>query len=184
MKIISFSLYGDNPVYTIGVFKNALLRRIFYSDWTMRVYYNSTVPQDIIIKLAETDIQLVNTNEDKGYINSLWRFRPAEEDIEYFISRDADSRISERDIAATSEWILSDKSFHIIRDHPIGHGWLMNAGMWGCKGRAIPNLSELINSYMASHDRSNRTIDQCFLRDIIYPIAKTDLFLHKQSLHQ
>jgi protein O-GlcNAc transferase len=181
-KVISFSLYGDNPIYTIGCIKNAELRKHVFIDWEMWVYHNNTVPQDILDKLKELDVKLINTNEDNGFFGSLWRFNPiSDENVEYFISRDCDSRISLRDETAVNEWINSNKSFHIIREHPIGHGWVINAGMWGAKGNSISNFNILVRDYLNNNYRTDdKSIDQCFLRDIVYPIAIKDLFLHDE----
>jgi hypothetical protein len=182
MNVLSFSLYGNNPIYTIGAIKNAQLRESLYPDWEMRVYYNNYVPEDIIKQLHKLGVNLINTQIDQSFMNSLWRFLPAADPtIAYFISRDLDSRISKRDVAATQEWIESGKDFHIIRDHPGGHGWPINAGMWGCRGGAIPNLVELMRSYLSANPRyGDKSIDQCFLRDVIHPIAVKSLFLHDE----
>lgn len=182
MKVLSFSLYGSNPIYTIGCIKNAILHKEIFKEWEMWVYHNDSVPQDILQQLIELDVKLINTNEDNGFFGSLWRFRPiCEDNVEYFISRDCDSRISLRDETAVNEWIESGKSFHILREHPIGHGWVINAGMWGAKGNAIPNMNELVSNYLQQNNRTfDKSIDQCFLRDVIHPIARTDLFLHDE----
>ena len=149
MKVISFSLYGDNPIYTIGCIKNAILKETLFPEWEMWVYYNNTVPEDILFKLKELNVNLINTNEFNGFFGSLWRFRPMNnKNVEFFISRDCDSRLSERDKVAVDEWIDSGKSFHILREHPIGHYWPMNAGMWGAKGNSILNIKESIDSYL------------------------------------
>lgn len=182
MKVLSFSLYGENPIYTIGCIRNAELHKQFFADWEMRVYHNNTVPQIILDELIKLDVNLINTNDDSGFINSLWRFNPIiDSNVEYFISRDCDSRISERDVIAVNEWIMSDKNFHIIREHPIGHGWVINAGMWGAKGNSIPNYEELVTNYLQQNHRiDDKSIDQCFLRDVIHPIASQNLFLHDE----
>lgn len=182
MNVLSFSLYGTNPIYTIGAIKNAKLKQEIYPDWEMRVYYNNTVPQEIVQELKTfKNVKLIDTKQDNKFVNSLWRFLPASEvDIDFFISRDLDSRISERDKASTEEWISSGKKFHIIRDHPVGHGWLMNAGMWGCKGGTILQIDRMIEQYVIDKDFSNKAIDQCFLRDVIHPMAIKDLLLHDE----
>jgi hypothetical protein len=182
MKVISFSLYGNNPIYTIGCIRNAILKQTIFKDWEMWVYHNDTVHQEILDRLVELNVKLINTNEDNGFFGSLWRFRTInDDDIEYFISRDCDSRISERDEVAVNEWILSGKSFHILREHPIGHGWVMNAGMWGAKGNSISNFMMLTKDYLKNNPRiDDKSIDQCFLRDIIHPIVSKDLFLHDE----
>jgi protein O-GlcNAc transferase len=182
MKILSFSLYGNNPMYNIGAIKNAELHQDFYKDWEMRVYYNDSVPSETIKILELYGVKTIYLKENRGFMNSLWRFLPAsEKEAEAFISRDLDSRISIRDEVATEEWLQSGKQFHIIRDHPIGHGWVMNAGMWGCRGGTINNISNLIAEYLQKNPlEQEKSIDQRFLRDEIYPIAKNNLFLHDE----
>ena len=49
-----------------------------------------------------------------------------------YISRDLDSRFSDREQAAVEEWLNSSKKFHIMRDHPR-HRPAMLGGTWGCK---------------------------------------------------
>lgn len=194
-KIISFSLYGDNKKYTLGCVKNVELAKLYFKDWIVRVYYNTTVPEDIIKKLKKPNTEIIDTKENKKFINSLWRFKPLEElDVDFFISRDCDSRLSERDFAAVSEWIESGKDFHIIRDHPIGHGWPINAGMWGSKGGSFLNYTQSLNDYLKLHEKGapnfpngtrpipedDKAIDQCFLRDVIYPIAQKNSLIHDE----
>ena len=182
MKVISFSLYGDNPMYTIGCIKNAILKETLFPEWEMWVYYNNTVPEDILFKLKELNVNLIDTNEFNGFFGSLWRFRVMNhETVEFFISRDCDSRLSERDRVAVDEWIDSGKSFHILREHPIGHYWPMNAGMWGAKGNSILNIKDSIDSYLLKNPMFyDKSIDQIYLRDVVYPIAAKDLFLHDE----
>jgi glycosyltransferase involved in cell wall biosynthesis len=47
-KIISFSIWGENPKYTIGAIKNAELSLEIYPDWICRFYIGKSVPYDII----------------------------------------------------------------------------------------------------------------------------------------
>jgi len=182
MKVISFSLYGDNPKYTIGAIKNSQLKKKFYPDWQMRVYHNDSVPNYILEELLENQVILIDTKIDQGVCNAMWRFAPAsEEEVECFISRDCDSRLFERDISAVEEWLMSDKKFHIIRDHPGGHAWEISAGMWGCKGGFIENIQEKIQNYIQTSSWvTDRAVDQRFLQEIIYPQAITSLFLHDE----
>lgn len=182
IKVLSFSLYGDNPIYTYGCIKNAELHKKHFVDWEMWVYYNDTVPQNILDSLSELGCKLINTNQDRSLMNSLWRFLPiCDENVEYFISRDCDSRISERDEVGVQEWLESGKKFHIIRDHPIGHGWPMNAGMWGARNLAFPNFCESMEVYLTNNDRQwDKSMDQCFLRDVVYPFAVNDVLVHDE----
>lgn len=181
MKVISFSLWGDNPKYTIGAIKNSLLKNKFYPEWEMRVYHDDSVPSYILEELKGNNVKLVE-RDNQNHSNAMWRFSPAsEEGVECFISRDCDSRLFERDVVAVEEWLASDKQFHIIRDHPGGHAWEISAGMWGCKSGFIQNIDEKMQQYIStSHWISDRAVDQRFLQEIIYTQAITSLFLHDE----
>jgi hypothetical protein len=56
MKYLSFSLWGDKPIYNVGAIRNAELWKNIYPDWQMVVFYDQTVPKETInelIKLKE-----------------------------------------------------------------------------------------------------------------------------------
>ena len=181
MKVISFSLYGDNPKYTIGVIKNSELKETFFPGWEMRVYHNDSVPNYVLEQLEANNVVLVNTGVEQGVCNAMWRFAPASEKVECFISRDCDSRLFERDAVAVQEWLESGKCFHIIRDHPGGHAWEISAGMWGARGCFIEDIQEKMNHYIETSSWvTDRAVDQRFLQEIIYPRAVKSLFLHDE----
>lgn len=181
MKVISFSLWGDNPKYTIGAIKNSELRETFFPDWEMRVYHDDSVPSYILEELKSNNVNVIK-KDNQYHSNAMWRFSPAsEEGVECMISRDCDSRLFERDVIAVSEWLESGRQFHIIRDHPGGHAWEISAGMWGVKGGFIENIQDKMNQYIQTSSWiSDRAVDQRFLQEIIYPQAITSLFLHDE----
>lgn len=186
MNVISFSLYGDNPIYTIGAIRNAELAKIHFPDWMVRIYHDATVPSDILERLKElNNVQLIEMfyeNSKGGFLRSIWRFFTLfDKNVNYFISRDCDSRISERDKIAVDEWITSGKDFHIVRDHPHGHGWVINAGMWGGKCNPSIDLYPIIESFCnSSQNLYEKTLDQILLRDHIYPIIVNEAFIHDE----
>ena len=48
-RVISFSLWGDNPTYTIGAIKNADLALRFYPEFECWFYiHKDSVPNNII----------------------------------------------------------------------------------------------------------------------------------------
>ena len=51
-KIISFSLWGNNPKYTIGAIRNAELAKIIYPDWMCKFFVGSDTPVNIIDTLG------------------------------------------------------------------------------------------------------------------------------------
>jgi hypothetical protein len=139
-KIISFSVWGDTPMYTIGAVRNAELASEIYPDWICRFYLGDDVPKDIVDKLESfdnTEIQIMSHKEN-DWQGMFWRFYAInlDEDIDMVIFRDTDSRLSLREYEAVREWIQSEKPLHIMRDHPY-HSEPIMGGMWGCKVKEI-----------------------------------------------
>jgi hypothetical protein len=112
------------------------------------------------------ELQIYHMNKPGDWTGMFWRFYPAsEDDVEVFISRDCDSRLSEREAVAVAEWIDSPILIHVMRDHPY-HNVPILGGMWGAKRYAIPDMKELI----AEWNKEDRwQTDQDFLRDVVWP---------------
>ncbi len=135
-KVISFSLWGNNPLYTVGAIKNADLAPQIYPGWICRFYKDATVPSEIIENLAGRDyVEIVSMDKPSDdFLGSFWRFLAiSDRDVEITIIRDADSRLNWREKAAVDEWLASGLPFHLMRDHPWHKSEIM-AGMWGVKG--------------------------------------------------
>ena len=97
--------------YFLGIKENLELIRKFYPGWTMRLYYQVNEYQGDVMKqlceLAcnnmELDICDATANSKLGNAAILypliWRFLPViDRQVDYFLSRDLDSRISEREV--------------------------------------------------------------------------------------
>ena len=170
IRYVSYSLWGNNPLYNVGIIKNAEQMKKIYPEWKMVVYYNDTVPKDTIDKLSELDVDCVNlTGLDIS--PAFWRFFVSDRpNCEYAVFRDADSRLSQREKLAVDEWIKSGKGLHVMRDHPYhgipaGNDMLgILAGMWGIKGGLIPMI-ELISRFPKSKENKYGN-DQTFLKTI------------------
>jgi hypothetical protein len=181
MKYLSFSLWGDKPLYNVGTIRNAELWKTIYPDWQMIVYYDNSVPVDTITKLKELDVITIDMTGQNIY-GCFWRFLVSNNnDCEYAIFRDSDSRVSEREKLAVDEWINSGKSLHVMRDHPA-HGIPYGnnsigilAGMWGIKGN-IYNFTHSINEFIKGKN-DYYGIDQSFLK-IIYSLYENDNTTH------
>jgi hypothetical protein len=179
-KIISFSLYGNDRIYTLGAIRNAEIKQNIFLDWEMWVYHDESVDSEILNNLSLLGVKLIKTELSQS-LGRFWRFLGISDDVDYCIFRDTDSRISERDEVATNEWIDSGKNFHIIREHPAGHAWAMNAGMWGCKKNAIDDINLLIkNYYNKNKNNLNKFSDQYFLGEIIYPMTIDNCLIHDE----
>ena len=183
-KVIAFSLYGTKQMYQDGAIENSKLVKKYYPDWECRFYVSQEIPESTIAQLKANGafvIYKIRTDEVDG---TFWRFLPmSERNIDYLIVRDADSRISSREVEAVKAWISSDKTFHIMRDHP-GHAILIPAGMFGVKGNTIDNIEELIEKWKEKRKRKKRGwaneygLDQLFLAQEIYPKIKDSVLIH------
>ena len=48
MNVFSFSLYGNNPIYLIGVVKNLEIINYLFPDWKTIISYADNVNKNII----------------------------------------------------------------------------------------------------------------------------------------
>jgi len=177
-KIISFSLWGGNPVYNIGAIRNAELAKEIYPDWVCRFYYGKSTLENTIDKLKTfNNVELVDMGVDGDWTGMFWRFYPAsDEDVDVVIVRDCDSRLNMREKYAVEEWLKSDKGFHIMRDHPA-HGTEILGGMWGSKKNVVSNMKNMIDDYIKGNFWQ---VDQNFLREKVYPLIRLDCLVHDE----
>lgn len=175
-KIISISVWGNNPAYSIGAIKNVEIAQNLFPDWVCRIFVDDTVPTHYVEKMLKFhNVELAQLDNDHLY-GMFWRFYSMfqnEDDI--VISRDSDSRLSEREKKCIDEWLASDKKFSIIRDHHRHYDWPMLGGMWGMKGKLDDETFSLMEKYAQKHVYA---VDQVFLRDLIWPKAEKDCLIH------
>jgi hypothetical protein len=200
MKYITYSLWGDNKVYTYGIIENVLDAKRYYKGWIVRVHYNDTVPQNIVKWLNTQDnVEVVHHPGTKTKAsNTLWRFEDLFIKDAIVLSRDADSRFSDREVKLVNEWLESDKDFHIIRDHKH-HMVPILAGTFGCRNNCleyigIPGQLRNINSIPCQYvngkklmenfikmqvgDRDTYLIDQIFLAHYVYNYINSSAMIH------
>lgn len=185
-KVISYSLYGSNKKYCIGLLENLKINKEKLPDWETYIYYSENVPQQYIEQYKNYNPVLINCGITKfNWEGALWRFKLLNNNnIDIFLSRDADSRITDREIKFINEFIESDKCFHIIRDHH-NHNTPILAGMFGVKVKEfnskykIKTIDEYISDYKNIYHKNYRNApDQYFLRDKIWPLIKDDNYSH------
>jgi hypothetical protein len=178
MKLITFSLWGDNLKYTVGAIRNAELAPKIYPGWTCRYYIGQSTPDPIKWQLETFDhVEIVEMPTPGDWTGMFWRFYAAgEEDVEVMISRDTDCRLGNREKAAVDEWLKSDKGFHIMRDHPY-HKFPVLGGMWGAKKDAIPNMKELIESW---NQQDRYGTDYEFFAHAILPLVDNNTLIHDE----
>ena len=176
-KIISFSLWGTNPKYTIGAIRNAELATEIYPDWVCRFYTGEDVTDEIKAVLLDLNSEVIEMG-GADWNGMFWRFLAADSD-NIVISRDIDSRLGLREKAAVDEWLASDKDFHIMRDHPY-HGYHIMGGMWGCRNGILKGIRQMISDYDTGIFNNKYQVDQNFLREIIYPFIKDKAIVHDE----
>ena len=183
------SLFGRDPRHTWGAIRNAQLAPIHFPSWQLRVYLADlalshdrsngswTVPPRIVKKLMQLGADIVHVTErdvTRGgdYMSvppRYWRYLVIDDaSVEWFIVRDADSRLSERDAAAVGAWVgdgeeagvggrgETEGALHCVRDHPKHVGMAVWEGLWGGRStlmrtalRNEPVLS-LVEKYLAN----------------------------------
>jgi protein O-GlcNAc transferase len=176
MKLISFSLWGDNPKYTEGAIKNAHLASEIYPGWTCRFYLGESVSSIVAMRLEMCDnTEVVRVPEWGDWRGMFWRFWPAsEENVEVVIARDTDCRLNVREKAAVDAWLSSDKGFHIMRDHPF-HAFPVLGGMWGAKRGCLSNMKQLTDEW----DQQDRYgTDYEFFQYAVMPLIQDDALVH------
>ena len=176
-RVISFSLWGENPKYTVGAVKNARLCAEVYPGWIARFYAGACVPIEILRQLRSLGAEVVEKREPGDWRAMFWRFEAASDsEVEAMISRDCDSRLNAREAAAVFEWMESDAPFHIMRDHPA-HCARILGGMWGVKAPLLREMNELI---AACEKGDFWQVDQRFLAEVIYPRVKKRAMVHDE----
>jgi len=170
-KILSFSVYGDDPKYTVGMKRNLeLCPKIYGDDWKVRVYVDNSFPPNSIKEYKDLGAQVFDVTKANITGGMFWRFLPfIDESVDIFCVRDADSRLSKREKSAVDDWIHNNTSLHIMRDHPH-HNYVIMGGMFGFN--KIPN-----GNYLFAEDYNRFTGDN-------YQFKKMDDMIFLQSLYR
>ena len=182
-KIISFSLWGDDPKYIEGAFRNIELCKKIYPDWVLRFYLHKGLDKKILDKFLTIQhfhpkyLEVIFVDIEANWTSMFWRLFPhRDEDVECFICRDCDSRLNEREASAVQEWMESDKSVHIMRDHPH-HGYAMLGGMIGFKKSFFGKIKEAMSLF---NPEDKYGTDYVFFHNFLYPLANDDILTHDE----
>ena len=182
-KVISFCIYGNSSKYCLGAIENAQDIREKYPDWIVYMYYNN-VPTGILDVLKEYGCKLIPyDSKNSPCIGMFYRFLPLhDETVDLWISRDCDSRISQREMDLVEQWIQSGKMFHVIRDHPY-HGITILGGTFGINNRVFNSqhsikMDDFIEKYYEQSKGLLKGPDQKFLVRDMWPLIKDDHMAH------
>jgi hypothetical protein len=166
-------------MYWVGAIRNIEQIKEYFPDWICRFYIDKNCNQDLINTIKGDNVEVVLVDSKDSFHGMFWRFWAAEEqETDIFLSRDCDSRFSNREVSAIKEWLESDKDFHIMRDHPY-HSVPILGGMWGCRNGLMRKigLSNLIEKW-GKYERKG--IDQEFLGTIVYPLIIDNVIEHSE----
>ena len=108
---------------------------------------------EITRSLADSDtdkIELPVLSEELARFNKMnWRYLPMlDQHVDRMLARDTDSEINSREAAAVYEWLESNYTFHVMRDHPAHNKPIMGGRPFSSKtcyrliGRLITELDE------------------------------------------
>ncbi|XP_037778192.1 uncharacterized protein LOC119574966 isoform X2 [Penaeus monodon] len=140
-RVISFALYGNNSVYFEGLKKNVNRTRLVYPGWSVWLYTDPRGLHDLLCPLLRdfphlfvcdvTNLPALGNRSDARKM--LWRALPmGDPNVDVFLSRDTDAQILERETAAVRQWLETNRTFHVMRDHHNHCAYVMG-GMWGMR---------------------------------------------------
>lgn len=176
--LIAYSLYGDNPRYYVGAVKNAILSQK-YPDIDLRFYVGESVPDWVLSTLRLfNNVEIVEMAGDENASAMFWRFYAlADLDYDYILVRDCDARLNPREIQMHVEFVKSGKDFHIIKDHPTGHNYLISGGLFAAKKIVLHDIHKLIQAWEPKNQYGD---DMRFLHKMIFNRVIGDAFIHDE----
>jgi len=174
-NVASFSIWGDNLLYTDGMKHNIKLMYKYFPEWECRIYIDDSVAEDIVQYYTSHGAIIYVRDNSVDSSGMMWRFEVMFDiNIDLFIIRDADSRITYREVLAINEWMLSGKSFHVMRDN-IQHNTAILGGMWGGRVRKTMKYKDIFYSIDVG---TNKGSDQLFLTRVLWNDVKHDMICH------
>jgi len=185
-KVISFALWGSNPMYLRGAVENAKIAPKVYPGWTLRYYTDERLMDTAGQELRDLGAETVEKPACDDYMGLYWRFEVVGDDgVDRFIIRDTDSRLNERESAAVKAWEASGRPFHLMRDHQVYHNVPIMGGMWGAVKGFMPSFMEEMAKWVGeeapSRKRGDKDFwgsDQVFLKLKVWPVICDNFLGH------
>lgn len=208
-KVIAYTYYEANVKqkksfdafnrdYFAGIESNLkLVNQMYGPEWVMRLYYQMPNKESqnwsklchLVCNNPQLDICDIEHNPKYGNISKVyplvWRFLPAlDATVETLLVRDLDSQISNREVAAVSEFLKSNKEFHVMRDHPY-HGVAILGGTWGVKlsnskvrQAFAKSFARMAKDPQSKAPRTKAGPDQVLLKRHVWPWAHSVAMSH------
>lgn len=174
-KVISLSLYGNNPYYYKSAFKIKEDIPQYFPNWELRLYIHYKAPIKIIREFIDKGCQVIIIKQDNvtPSDSTFWRFLAAQDNVT-FLSRDADYQLNDFDYKQVTRWMKEDKTDFIKYMHTnamnnlemiIRGDKVFYAGLWGGRNKCVPDMLNRIN---ANKYRRHWRSDELFLETIIW----------------
>ena len=104
-----------------------------------------------------------------GLLTEVRRFLPTlDPQVDIFLSRDLDSAITSREVEAVEEWLNSEKTLHVMRDHRL-HSQPMLGGLWAARLTESRSgwksiWADIMDDPLSRSSRTSNGPDQTLLR--------------------
>ena len=185
VNVFSYCIHGAHDKYCLGLIKNLEQIAIFYPDFETHIAVGNDVPDHYIQKYrAFKNTKLTIHSDITGGRLMSYRFFPIDNpDVDIMMSRDADSRLTERDRWCIDQFLQSDYTIFTIRDHYY-HCTQLMGGQWGMRrihGFSMQSAYDIFKRSCAHIDGMQN--DQDFIREYIYNIYNTQCVAYNTSSH-
>jgi hypothetical protein len=188
-QIVSFCLWGTNPIYLFGAVQHALqIGRVHYLGWTPRFYFTQTLPGEIrhLLKYLGAELEYIDQNSCPAPIWAL-NLVASDKTVDRWICRGSECRIESRELNLVKLWEASGKQFHLIKDHPGCSMHPIYSGLWGGVGPVEgPGLRDQMFSWAKRQPKPVHWTEekrdwffrsQEFLWDAVWPQVQNKGFL-------
>jgi hypothetical protein len=186
----SFCIYGTKPIYYEGLLKNLDVISLIEPQPTVLIGYSDDIIEEYKTKYeAYTFVQLIKI--DKEFGESIMCSRLLQLDTiqgkhnrAYVFCRDADSRVSKRDINCIQSFIDSGRKLHIIRDH-FYHKQKIMGGTCGFLLDTQTQFTEMFRASKNEFLNMNKSygLDEYFLSNKVYGLFnKDDIFIQSNCV--
>ena len=189
-RVIAMSLYGSNTRYTYGAIRNAQLLSVHFPGWNLRLYVpdpEGEWPKEVLVsdrvlsrlKLLGADIVYVHSNLQIS--PQFFHLLVADNSsVNYFIIRNADYQLSDRDMVVVDDWLSAGFIFHCIRDHPNHATQSIVNGLWGGKQTEIVKLlgQSMLKILLSFLQKEQGGTMSKFLNNVLWPIVKDYCYCH------
>ena len=119
-KVISYSLFQNQSIFTAGALRNVMLAKRLHPDWEVRFYVGVNISTHITHLLSIFGAHILFVSEAEVRIPPpYWAYLVADDPkVSRFLLRSVIHRLSPRQTHLIKDWEKSDYAFHNIRDRP------------------------------------------------------------------